>query len=187
MLDTSRLTLLEQEFEDAVVEETALQRVHATTNAVQQVIVYMVYLESLHRLLVHTLRGIETPGVLSLIRHLRGDKIFVSRMTREGITHQHFRLPTHIHRCCVVVVHTMLYGIVHQLIHLVLIIGQTHHTESQEGYLFTRPVLYAVGHTILNSLFVFLCKSTQRLHGHQGHCRSCADAEPLQKLSTVHV
>ena len=81
MLDTSGLALLEQEIEDAVVEETSLQRVHATSDAMQQIVVDMVHFQTLHRLLIHALRGIETPSILTLIRHFRGHIVFISRMT----------------------------------------------------------------------------------------------------------
>ena len=80
MLDTACFALLEQEIEDAVVEEAALQRVHAATDAVQQVVVDMIHLQAFHRLLVHPFRGVEAPGVLALVRHLRSHVVFVSRM-----------------------------------------------------------------------------------------------------------
>ena len=48
VLDTTCLTLLHQEIEDAVIEETTLERIHASTNAMQQVVVDMVDLQALH-------------------------------------------------------------------------------------------------------------------------------------------
>ena len=81
----------------------------------------------------------------------------------------------------------MLDGIIHQLVDFLLVVRQAHHAKAQEGYLFARSVLHTIGHTVLNGFLVFLCESTQRLHCHQGHRRSCADTESLQKLSAVHV
>ena len=48
VLDAAFLALLEQEFEHTVIEEASLQRVHATADTVEQVVVDVVDLQLLH-------------------------------------------------------------------------------------------------------------------------------------------
>ena len=67
VLDASSLTLLEQEIENAVVEETSLERVHAAADAVKEVVVDMIHLQPFQRLLVHAFRCIETPRTAVLV------------------------------------------------------------------------------------------------------------------------
>ena len=146
VLDASCLTFLEQEFQHAVVQETPFQCLHATANAVQQVVVDVIHLQTFERLLVHTLRIVEVPQPAVLVRHLRGHVVFLPGMACEGIARQHLRLSAHVHGSRVEVVHAVLNGIIYELVHLILIVGQSHHAEAQQRDLFARTILRAVGH-----------------------------------------
>ena len=149
VLDTSGLALLQQEVEDAIIQKAPLQRLHATADAVQQVVVDIVHLQTFERLFVHALRVVVTPQTPVLVRHLCGHMVRLTRETAQCITRQHLRATTHIHQCRVEVVHTVCNGIVHQLVHLTLIIGQAHHAEAQQRDLLTRAVLHAIRHLVI--------------------------------------
>ena len=84
----------------------------------------------------------------------------------------------------------MLDGIVHELVHLVLVIGQTHHAEAQQRHLVARAVLHAVGHLALRVTAVtvlrpaFLSRQhTQRIYCHRGGAQSQGAEEP----ATIHI
>ena len=188
VLDAPPLTLLQQEVQQAIVQETAFQRIHtATADAVQQVIVDMIHLQALKRLLIHPLTLVEAPQVLALVRHLRSHIVLLSGMTRERVTRQHLRLATHIHRCCIEVIHAVLDGIVHQLVHLILIVRQTHHTKAQERNLLARAVLHTIRHTTGSHLLLVLCEHAERLHHAHTHNSTCAHSQLAQKLSAAHL
>ena len=53
-------------------------------------------------------------------------------MSAQGIASEHFRLSAHVHGSRVEVVHPVFNGIVHQFVHLLLIVGQSHHAEAQQ-------------------------------------------------------
>ena len=90
VLDASCLTLLQQEFQQSIVEESLVQRVHAAiANAVQQVVVDVVDLQPFEGLLVHALRLAEAPQASVLVGHLGGDKEFVARMAAQRIAREH--------------------------------------------------------------------------------------------------
>ena len=191
VLDASCLALFQQEVQQAVVQKSSLQRVHAATaDAVQQVVVYVVHLQALKRLLVHPLRLVEVPLVLPLVRHLRGYEVFVTWETAQRVTRQHLRLAAHIHRCRVEVVHAVFDGVIHQSVHLLLLSGQAHHAEPQQRDLFTATVLYAVGHAVLTYghwRFLVLCKHPQRPHHSHGHGGACTHTHASQEIPATHV
>ena len=81
----------------------------------------------------------------------------------------------------------MLNGVVHQTVHLILIVGQAHHTKAQQRDLLARAVLHTVGHTILHHLFLVIGKSLERFHSHQRHSRAGTDAHTPQELTATHV
>ena len=90
VLDASCLTLLQQEFQQSIVEESLVQGVHAAiANAVQQVVVDVVDLQPFEGLLVHALRLAEAPQTSVLVGHLGGDKEFVARMAAQRIAREH--------------------------------------------------------------------------------------------------
>ena len=91
-------------------------------------------------------------------------------MAGEGIAGKHFRLSPHVHRRCIEVVDTVLYGIVYEAVHLVLVVRQAHHAEAQQRNLLARAVLYAVGHSVVfRRLFLTLSPGAEWLHGHHGY------------------
>ena len=55
VLDASGFTFLKEKVEDAIVEETPLERIHATADAVEQVVVDIVNLKAFHGMLIHAL------------------------------------------------------------------------------------------------------------------------------------
>ena len=133
VLDAPCLPLSEEEIEEPVVDEAALEVVHSpAADAVEKVVVDMVYFQSLERGVVHLLGFIDIPRGGVLVRHLRCHEEFLTRMARKGIAGEHLRPAAHIHRCGVEVIDAMLDGIVHHLIHLFLVVGQAHHAEAQQ-------------------------------------------------------
>ena len=82
-------------------------------------------------------------------------------MAAEGIAGEHLRLSAHVHRCRVEIVHAMLNGVIHQLVHLVLIVRQTHHAEAEQRHLLAGAVLYAVGHAVVDdSIFLLILRQS---------------------------
>ena len=171
MSDAACLALLQQEVEHAIFQEALLQRVAATADAMQQVVVDMVNAQLLHGRLVHLFGGLHA-GVAPHVREFRGHEVFLAWVTAQGVAHQHFRLPSHVDGCRVEIVHAVLDGIVHQLVHLVLIVWQAHHAKAQQRNLLARAVLNPVGHAVLVLVVGGAGKPLQRLQRHQRHGRA---------------
>ena len=172
-----------------VVKESAIQRFHTTTsNAVKQVVVNMIYLQTLERLIIHLLGFFKVPQVIPLVRHLRGYEVFLSRMATQGITSQYLRTASHIHRGRVEIVHTMLDGVIHQLVYFFLIIWKSHHAKSQQGNLLARAMLYSISHAVgsCNGL-VILSQSTQRPQHTHSHGTTSTHTNTSQEISATHV
>ena len=123
----------------------------------QQVVVDMVHLQALERLVVHLCGLFKVPQIVPLVRHLRGHKVLVARVAAQGVAGKHLRAPAHIHRCRIEVVHPVSDGIVHQPVHFLLIVRQSHHAKAQQRDLFAGAVLHAIGHAVLYGfLLIFL-------------------------------
>ena len=117
--NTSGFALLEQEVEQTVVKETALQAAFSgSTQHVQQVIVDVVHLQVLQRVVILYSEIIVGIGE---VRHFGGDEELVARMTLQGDTCRLFRPALHIDRSRVEIVHAMFDGVIHQPVHFFLI------------------------------------------------------------------
>ena len=196
MPDAPRLPLLEQEVEQPVVEEAVVEIVHpASTDAVQQVVVDIVHPEAFHRAQVHFLGRLEIPELGILVGHFGGDEVFVSGMPCQRISRENLRLSPHIHRRRIEIVHPMGDGIVDHGVHLFLVVGQSHHAESEQRHLFFCAVLDAVGHSYRLLLAVLdevvplrrFCYGAEGFQCHHGHGRSRTESQSAQELPPPQV
>ena len=189
--DASRLALPQQELEQAVVQEAPLEGVHpAAANAMEQIIIDMVDLQVPERLLVHLAGLVQWPQALLLVGHLGRHQILVTRVPAQGLSSHRLAASALVHRGGVEVVHAVLDGIVHEHVHLVLLIGQTHHAEAQQRHLVARAVLHAIGHLALRVIALaplrpsFLSRQhTQRIYSHRGGAQSQGAEEP----ASIHI
>ena len=196
MSDTPRLPLLEQEVEQPVVEEAVVEVVHpSASDTVQQVVVDIVHLEPFEGAHVHFLGRLEIPELGILVGHFGGDEEFVSGMACQRIAREYLRLSPHIHRRRIEIVHPMRDGIVDHGVHLFLVVGQSHHAESEQRHLFFCAVLDAVGHSYRLLLTVLdevvsprrFCYGAEGFQGHHGHGRSRTESQSAQELSPPQV
>ena len=148
MANAARLTLANEEIEQAIVDETAVQVLHpALPYAVQQVIIDVLYPQFLEGILIQFLCFIKRPQAFVVVRHLGGHIVLFAGMTAQCGTGDTLVETAAIPRGGVKVVHTMGYGVVHQLIDQFLIVaGQAHHAEAQQGHLLACATLHTVGH-----------------------------------------
>ena len=152
--DAAGLSLCEEEVEEFVVDEPAVEVVHAATaDAVEQVVVDDVQLKAFVRLLIHGLGLVEVPRGRVLVRHFRGDKEFLTGMAGQGLAGEHFRTAAHVHGGGVVIVHAVADGVVHHLVHLLLVVGKAHHAKAQERHALIAAVLHTVGHLVVSLAF----------------------------------
>ena len=189
--DAASLALFQEEVEQAVVEEAGAEVVHAAaSHGVQQVVVDVVYLQSLEGAAVHLLRLLEAVEVASLVRHLRGDVVRLARVAAKGIARDVLGGP--VGGCRVEVVDAVGQGVVDHSVHLVLALRQSHHAEAQERHLVARVVVDAIGHLAgllsdgtLGSGGV--CKGPQWFQYHEAYGRCRSDAKLLEELSAAVV
>ena len=136
--DAACLALFQQEVEQSVIDETAFEILHATAaDGVQQIVVDVVHLQFLEGSLIHLFGLVEVPEAFVLVRHLGGYEIFLTGMTAEGNAGGHFRLSAVIDGSRIKIVDAVGDGVVHFLIHHILInlavfLRQSHHTVAQE-------------------------------------------------------
>ena len=147
MADATCLALLEQEVEQAVVQESALQTIYtASANAMQQVIVNIVDTQTLEGAFVYFFRSVKIPQTLVLIRHLRGNVVLIPGITAQCAACLVFVPATLIHGGRVKIIHTVSNGIVHQSVNILLVVRETHHAKAQQGDLLARTMLHTIGH-----------------------------------------
>ena len=89
----------------------------------------------------------------------------------------------------------MLNSVVDQLVYLLLVVGQSHHTKAQQRNLFARTLLLAIGHAVLSHSIgtlrryrtEILGKHLQRLHHRHCECGTHTLSYLLEKRATTHV
>ena len=107
--DSACLTLLHQEVEYTIIQESATKVIHTTaTYAVQEIIVDIIHLQVFHGTFIHFLRLFERPGTRVGIRHLGSNIILVTWMTLQGYTGNNLILSTSIGCGSIKIIHTML-------------------------------------------------------------------------------
>ena len=194
MPDAAGLAFLEQEVEKAVVQEPAFQTIDtATTNTMQQIIVNIVDTQTFEGSFIHFLSSVEIPQSLILVRHLCGYVVLLPWVTTQRTARLVFVPTALIHGSSIKIVHPMSNGIVHQTVHILLVVRKTHHTKAQQGNLLARAVLHTIGHPhlIVTAHHIIglpvACQHAQRLHSHHSQGRANPRAKPLKKLASVHV
>ena len=189
--DATGLALLQQELQQAVVHEALLQGIQSpAAHAVQQVVVDVVHLEPLEGLLIHPQPVFPRPQILPLVRQLGGDKILLAWMSAQRIARHRLAVAALVHRRRVKVVHPMRDRIVHQPVHLLLVVGQPHHAEAQQRHLVARTMLHPVGHPVQRVVLTtglrparLSRQHAQRIRSH--HCG--AQSQLVQELPAIHV
>ena len=138
--DAASLALLEQVVEDAIIDIAGVQGIHASTaDAVEQVVVYVVDLQLLHRVVVHLDTSLTRLCLWREVRELRCNEILAALVARECDASATLRESAAVGRTGIEVVQPVFNGVVHLLVnHLLVEVGvlallgigkggQTHH------------------------------------------------------------
>ena len=198
--DAPCFTLLNQEFYHSILDITLAECLYASVaDGMQQVIVDIVRLQVLERLAVHSYRILAR--IVGEVRQFRGQIIRLSRITAQRYAGGFLRPSLNIHRRCVEIVHAVLYRVIHQSVHRVLIynvavaVGRRHcrpaHAsvaEQRHAVAFRRC---AVSHFVCRNLACgfsrcrFLRVRRTSVNS-RGRCR-CADTYNLKEFTPAYV
>ena len=177
----------EHEAQRAVVDEAGHEAGHAVgaqAHGVEQVVVDVVDLEVLERVVKHLHRVVEVE-VLE-VAHLGGHIVVAALVLGQGLAQGGLALALAVGWRGVEVVHTVLDGIVHLLLHHLLVDdagatltlarvrvegGQAHHAVAQQRHLLARLGIGAVGHFALGGLVAAVVAITRGAAHDGGHSR----------------
>ena len=187
--DAACLTLLQQEVEQPIVDESLVEGLQPVlAHSVHQVVVDIVDTQLLKRGVIHLLGLFQVPEFLVIVRHLGCHVIFVARVAAQGIAHYLLVHATTIHGCGVKVVDAMCDGIVYELVHQFLVVAwQAHHAKTQQRDFLSAAMLGAIGHEVLSCLAVVTlpCQAGEWVKRHHRHCATSHNASPLKKFTAV--
>ena len=192
------LALLDEIVEHAVVHIAGVEGFHAAAaDAVQQVVVDVVYLQLFHRVVVHLDGAGAGLGLRTEVGELGGHEVAAARMAVQGDAGATLGETAGVGGGGVEIVHTVLDGIVHLLVdHLLVVfflagyLGQTHHAVAQERHFLLGLGVHTVGHLAHRGLHLLLVFGLSRRLGllaaaHCGGGGHRADAEELEEVAAA--
>ncbi len=207
ILDASSLAFSQHEVEHAVVQIARRETLHASLPyGMEQIIVDVIHTQFLERVAIHLDRLLAAPRLLTEVRQLGGNEIFVARVATEGYSRTVFRHSLTVGRRRVEIVDAMLDGIVHKTIDHLLVDGvvtlasdgfaagvrQSHHSKPKERHLITRLGIGAESHFAFRRfhlLFIIIDNGFFRLlaSGKRESCGYCSGTEYLQEVSAGYI
>ena len=199
--DTARFPLSEQKVQHPVVDIAGAERVDsAVADRMQQIVVDIVHLQVLEGLPIHGYRVLA--GMVGEVRQLGGDQEFFAGMTLQGDPGRFFRPALHVHGRRIEIVHSVSYGIVHQLVDRILVdhvppaVGRresrpAHTPVAEQRHAIALFVVGTVSHPVGRNGRPGRPTARHRVilraaAGPSGRSRGRADSHDFQKIAAVH-